>query len=264
VIRKITWLTLLLTSISSYAQEKEFEVYFDFDISEANNNSLKKIDTWIFENPQAVLSKIYGYCDAVGTDEYNDSLSIKRAKYVKKLTEKHNLKVSENFELKGFGENFKQSNIQGENRKVIVFYTIEKEEVAKPKLAESQMAIEIRKLEVGERLKLKNLNFYDQSGVIVPQSKPILQELLQVMKDNPKLKIEIQGHICCQLKTDIDDIARVRAQAIYYFLINNGIEKSRLNYKSFGSTAPIYKIPEKNEFEKNENRRVEIMILENI
>ena len=125
------------------------------------------------------------------------------------------------------------------------------------------MATDIKKLKIGDKVKLKNPNFYDQSGVIVPSTKPVFQELLQVMKDNPKLKIEIQGHICCQTDSDLDDIANVRARAIYRLLIENGIVENRLRYKSFGSLSPIFPIPEKNEFEKNENRRVEIMILEN-
>jgi flagellar motor protein MotB len=36
-----------------------------------------------------------------------------------------------------------------------------------------------------------------------------------------------------------------------------------MSYKGFGTTRPIYPIPEKNEIEANENRRVEIMIVEN-
>ena len=43
----------------------------------------------------------------------------------------------------------------------------------------------------------------------------------------------------------------------------NDIDDERLMYKSFGSTQPLHKIPEKNEKERNENRRVEILILEN-
>jgi flagellar motor protein MotB len=34
-------------------------------------------------------------------------------------------------------------------------------------------------------------------------------------------------------------------------------------FKGFGVTKPIHKIPEKNEVEADENRRVEILILEN-
>jgi outer membrane protein OmpA-like peptidoglycan-associated protein len=116
---------------------------------------------------------------------------------------------------------------------------------------------------VGDKLIMKNLYFYDRSGIFVPESLPVMEELLEFMNAHPKVKIEIQGHICCQLGEDPEDIALVRAIAVHNFLVANDIDDTRLQYKSFGSTQPIHKIPEKNERERNENRRVEILILEN-
>ncbi len=119
---------------------------------------------------------------------------------------------------------------------------------------------------VGDKLILKNLYFYNHSGDFVSESYPVLKELLKIMQDNPKLKIELQAHICCQSIEDADkiiDIGLVRSKAVYEYLRTNKIESSRLNYKSFKSTQPIFSIPEKNEEERNANRRVEIQILEN-
>ena len=116
---------------------------------------------------------------------------------------------------------------------------------------------------VGDKLVMNNLYFYDRSGIFVPESLPVMEELLQFMVTHPKVKIEIQGHICCQLGEDPEDIALVRAIAVHNYLVANDIDDTRLQYKSFGSTQPIHKIPEKNEKERNENRRVEILILEN-
>ena len=90
-----------------------------------------------------------------------------------------------------------------------------------------------------------------------------MEGLLEFMVSHPKVKIEIQGHICCQLGEDPEDIALIRAIAVHNYLVANDIDDERLNFKSFGSTNPIHQIPEKNEVERNENRRVEILILEN-
>jgi flagellar motor protein MotB len=90
-----------------------------------------------------------------------------------------------------------------------------------------------------------------------------MYELLCVLEDHPNLKIQIQGHICCQLVSDFEDISTLRARAVYTFLIQNKINRKRLSYKGFGITRPIHPIPEKSEQEANENRRVEILILEN-
>jgi outer membrane protein OmpA-like peptidoglycan-associated protein len=114
----------------------------------------------------------------------------------------------------------------------------------------------------GDKLKLKNLNFENNSDVVLPSSRPVLNELLKIMQENPGLKIDIQGHICCE-PVDVTYVSRIRALAVYNFLIKNGIDKSRLSYQSFGSSRPIYPLPEKTEEEKTANRRVEIEILEN-
>ncbi|MGG7034269.1 MAG: OmpA family protein [Flavobacterium sp.] len=114
----------------------------------------------------------------------------------------------------------------------------------------------------GDKLKVKNLNFVINTFAIVAESRPKLYELLYVLKNNPNLKIEIQGHLCCN-PVDKVDLSTQRAKAICNFLTSQGIERSRLSYKGFGSTMPIYPLPEKSEKERAENRRVEILIIDN-
>lgn len=114
---------------------------------------------------------------------------------------------------------------------------------------------------VGDKIRLENLNFIGGSDKLLPESAPVLEELLQVMTDNPKLKIQIQGHVCCYIK-DPSDISRKRAKAIYKYLIENGIKRRRLSFKSFEGKKPLFSIPEDTEEEKAANRRVEIEIIE--
>lgn len=114
----------------------------------------------------------------------------------------------------------------------------------------------------GEKLKIENLNFVINTFAVVNESRPKLYELLYVLKNNPQLKIEIQGHLCCN-PVDKIDLSTQRAKAICNFLTSQGIERSRLSYKGFGSTMPIYPLPEKSEIERAANRRVEILIIEN-
>ncbi len=256
----ITTTFLLLFSVFLYSQEQQFQVFFDFDISETNTASTDKLQQWIQNNPTAVVEKVYGYCDSVGSLEYNDVLSLKRANYVLEKLKGNNINISDKAEVKGYGERFSQTGIASANRKTVVYYTIpikKEEQVVKESLTD-----QAKNLKTGDKLTLKNLNFYNRSGVIVPSSEPILKELLSIMVERPDLKIEIQGHICCQLGTDLENIATIRARAIYNYLLENGISKNRLQYKGFGSSRPIHKIPEKNEQERDENRRVEIVILE--
>jgi flagellar motor protein MotB len=65
------------------------------------------------------------------------------------------------------------------------------------------------------------------------------------------------------MPVDRTDLSTQRAKAIYNFLLNHDIQKDRLSYKGFGSSQPIFALPEKDEQERAANRRVEILIVEN-
>ena len=246
------------------AQEK-LEVFFDFNKSEINPAAQIKLLDWIVQSKDIEVQKIYGFCDWKGTNVYNDTLSIKRVQSVYDCLKQRKIPINDDYESKGFGEDFDQSKVQAENRKVTIIYDKIKVEV--PKTEEAILLEELNQklktAKVGDLIRLKNLNFYNYSAKLLPKSKPILYELLCVMNDNPKLKIEIQGHICCQTVADKYDVSSARARAIYVYLIQNKINRKRISFKGFGITKPIHPIPEKNEEEANENRRVEILILEN-
>lgn len=245
--------------------KKKKIIFFDFDEFTLNQTALQELQSWLSENKAIEVSKIYGYCDWKGTNTYNDSLSIKRVQAVFDFLKEHNITVKPNYEIRGYGEDFQQSKIQSENRKVILVYEIKKEDPIAANLDDESipLKVKIRSSKVGDVIKLKNLNFYNMTPRVLPKSKPILYELLCALEENPNLKIEIQGHICCQLSGDINGLSVTRARAIYNYLILQKINKKRLSYKGFGVTKPIHPIPEKSEFEQEENRRVELLILEN-
>ncbi len=242
------------------AQQK-VDVYFDFDKFELSDIATKKLDNFLAENPSAEVLKIYGYADWKGENKYNDTLSNRRVSTVEQYL-RGKIEIRPDFITKGFGEDFEQFKKQALNRKVSVIYQQknEKPEVMKPSLSE-QVAIS----KTGDLIKLENINFYNMSGRILPRSLPTLTDLLCVMEENPKLKIEIQGHICCQTKdqNDLTYISTLRARTIYNYLISKRINRNRLSFKGYGVTRPLHPIPEKNDLEQEENRRVEILILEN-
>ncbi|UOK42343.1 MULTISPECIES: OmpA family protein [Flavobacterium] len=250
--KKYVFLLLIGFITKTFSQEK-FSVYFDFDIYEVNQDSNQKLGDWMLKNKNAEILKIYGYCDSLGSHDYNDKLALHRANFVLNALRSNGMLLTDKLEVKGFGKRFEQSKIQADNRRVDIYF----------QLKEEKLSSKITQMRVGDKLRLKNLNFYNRSGVVLPRSEPVLAELLEIMKQNPKLKIEIQGHICCQPEGDVEDISTLRCKTVYNYLIENGIEKNRLSYKGFGSTRPLYPIPERNEFEKDENRRVEIQIIEN-
>ena len=246
-------LFLLLFVTICFSQNKQ-SFYFDFNQSTFNSHQQNDFQTWLNENPSIEILKIEGFCDFVGTNSYNKNLASKRINYVLKKCNSLNLDAKK-IQIKSYGEDFEQDSIQDVNRRVDVYY-----------ISNQDLDAFVSKNSKGKKIALKNLNFYNNSGEVLPESKPVLEELLKMMNKYPKLKIEIQGHICCQSLIEaekIADIAQTRALAVYVFLINNGIHENRLSYKSFKSKNPIYPIPEQNEEQRIANRRVEILIVEN-
>lgn len=256
---KMKLLAILFMAFGVAGAQEKFTTYFDFDIDEANDYSLEKLSYWIKNNPDAEVTGIHAFADTTGHPAYNIDLSERRANFVLQQLHNNNITIAGNIELKAFGENLSKTH-DAKERKAIIYYSKKQNITAGPPEPQNLYS-KISSAKVGDKLKLPNLNFYNYSDVVLPQSEKTLWQLLDVMRAYPELRIEIQGHICCQA-AETDEISLKRAQAVYNFLIRGGVDKSRLSYRSFASMHPIYPLPEKNEAERIANRRVEIEILE--
>ncbi len=253
-------LLLALFPLQIAAQEK-LEIYFDFDKHDLNDSAIRKINSWIASEKTYEVLKIYGFCDWKGSDDYNDSLSVKRVHSVYNYLLDNNIDIREDYELRGFGEKFEQSKNQGENRKVMIVYDLKEEPKPEPTDPSRVLQEKIFKSKNGDIIRLDDIHFFNMTPRILPRSKNALADLLCVLQENPSIKIEIQGHICCQ-QEDKMGLSTMRAKAIYNYLVSRKINRKRLTYKGYGVSRPLYPIPEKNEFEQIENRRVEIMVVE--
>ncbi|MDD4603121.1 MAG: OmpA family protein [Bacteroidales bacterium] len=122
--------------------------------------------------------------------------------------------------------------------------------------------IYLKPMKVGEAVILKNI-FFDTDQFTLKETSLIeLHKLLELLKNNPKLKIEISGH------TDIIgtmghnlELSKNRAKTVYDYLILNGIVKDRLSFEGYGSNNPV----DSNETEagRANNRRTEFKIISN-
>lgn len=259
------FLILLLIPFSIEAQN-QMKVFFDFNLDVINDSSKIHLDHWITENNEVEVQKIYGFSDEVGNEDYNAKLSQKRANFVYKTLKDRNIKFSNSLEIKAFGKNFKLSKNQDQNRKAIIYFDKPAENPVSKILQTSiiykkLLVIQVQEANVGDILNLENLNFYLDSNTFLPNATPMLSQLLYAMKRNEKTKIEIQGHNCC-MPFDVQNLSAKRAKAVFKFLKRNGIKKNRISYKGYGSTVPLFPIPEKTEEERVANRRIDIRILE--
>lgn len=287
--KNLSLLLFFFIQFISSAQE-QFAVYFDTDKFDLTKIEKNNFDDWIALHSKDRIVAINGYTDEDGSNAYNDTLAKKRVRYIFDII-KDKVSIREDFQSRSFGENFKQSKNKAENRKVTIYYIEEKNlayeneilGIEKPKpeiidLVDDIVIIEdviaknisleekIINAKIGTTVKIENINFYLNQKKFMNDSFPILNELLVVMQKQPNLVIEVQGHVCCNPNEDDKisvKLSHSRAKVIKQFLVDNGINKNRISYKGYGSSQPIYKIPEKTYLEAIANRRVEIMILEN-
>ena len=79
--------------------------------------------------------------------------------------------------------------------------------------------------------------------------------------NNPALKIDIYGHTDNFGDEEYNyKLSEKRALAVYDYLVDKGIDPSRLSCKGFGSDVPI--AGNESEDERGKNRRVEFKIRE--
>ncbi len=102
------------------------------------------------------------------------------------------------------------------------------------------LAIELQPIEIGAKMNLYNVYYKTDSYTILPASEPELQKLLTFLKQNPDLKVEIQGHTDNTGQADKNQaLSEKRAQSVVQFLVERGISSERLQAKGFGEQLPV-------------------------
>ncbi|MBP7076389.1 MAG: OmpA family protein [Bacteroidales bacterium] len=120
--------------------------------------------------------------------------------------------------------------------------------------------VKLSKIPAGQAIVLENILFEKSSAVLLPESYTELNKLLQFMNDDSEIRIEIAGHT----SSDGDDaynmkLSQDRANSVATYLINKGIDKTRIVAKGYGETMPVAS----NDTEEGRrlNRRVEFKIV---
>ncbi len=276
-----------------FGQTEKVKVYFELEKDELTTVAKKELNEFLALKYLSVL-EIVGFSDSTGSEGLNLQLSKNRAKSVESYLLKNGLDSSKVAKVIGEGETTTHSELKF-NRVVIINYVIiepvkDIEDLVDPGPDRSRNSIvdlnkkeeidhlsvtrdgdldqsTIESLKVGEILNLGGIEFQPGRHILTKRSYKPLDKLIDILKDNPDLKIEIQGHICCQAQQDGLDkdtgtmnLSENRAKTVYTELIKAGIDRNRLTYKGYG---PFRKLAaEIDDNSRQRNRRVSIQVLE--
>lgn len=134
------------------------------------------------------------------------------------------------------------------------------EEVSKKSDADSEEEISGKKEIPSTRHlpQIPNILFATEGARLSNNASKILNQVIEVMRANPQVKLLLRGHTDKRGKAEFNErLSQRRAQAVAQFLIDQGIDSSRIRVEGMGGTQPVAFADDPDAWRKN--RRVEIL-----
>lgn len=135
--------------------------------------------------------------------------------------------------------------------------------VQRPRLAVRPVATDtlpdLRALSRGAAVTLPNLYFTQSTAVLLPTSRPTLNALAGMLRQQPTMRLEVAGHT-----DNVGDAAlnlrlsEQRARVVRQYLIQQGIDSARLVAHGYGGTRPV--ADNRDPQQRPRNRRVEVVV----
>jgi OmpA-OmpF porin, OOP family len=212
----------------------ELRVEFDFDKSDIKpvyHDEIKKAADFLNEHPKA-HGTIVGYTDAVGTDEYNTKLGMRRAEAVKKYLEDNFGIAPERLKTESMGKaqpvstNLTEAG-RAENRRAVRVFCSEGAEIAPPYKKEVCLGLKVE--------------FESGKSEVRPQFKDEIKRVADYMKEHPDMTGTIEGYTDSVGSDQYNmKLSVKRAEAVKKYMVDEfGISKDRLKTKGMGKTRPI-------------------------
>jgi peptidoglycan-associated lipoprotein len=125
----------------------------------------------------------------------------------------------------------------------------------------------LNKIELNKVFVLENIYYDFNKYDIRPDAAKELDKLLQLLSDNPELKIELSSHTDSVDTEDYNQyLSQKRAESAVNYLITKGISESRLIAKGYGESKPIARNTNPNGTDnpagRQKNRRTEFKVVE--
>lgn len=105
---------------------------------------------------------------------------------------------------------------------------------------------------------MQNEHFATGKADLTPDSEATLAKAAQAMKDNPDWTIRVEGFTDSTGKKEANlKLSQDGAQAVANWLIDHGVDRSRVTAKGYGEDRPV--TSNKTEADRGKNRRVELV-----
>lgn len=120
--------------------------------------------------------------------------------------------------------------------------------------------IVLQPIEIGVTVRLKNIYFDFDKTTLKNESFPELNKVVDFLKQNPSVEIEISGHTDSKGSDDYNlTLSQGRSEAVVAYIISQGIDSYRLTAHGYGESKPI----DTNDSDagRANNRRVEFTVL---
>ena len=234
-----------------YCTNLEIEFEIDQDaVQRADVEKLRAVGAFMNKYPN-VSGTIEGRADEVGSTEYNQQLSERRANNVLRYLE-DNLHVAHSrLSAVGYGETSPKGNNQTEegkrqNRRVdgVISCATDVQGLTQvtPRLTTSAV-----------------IHFGANKTAVAPENHDELAKVAAFLKENPSVTATVEGHTDNTSPRNAKKISTQRAQNVVKYLVDNfGVPASQLNAEGFGNSRRV--AYDTTAERRQQNRRVNIVL----
>jgi len=111
---------------------------------------------------------------------------------------------------------------------------------------------------IKQRIVMRGVNFAFNSAELEPAAGPVLDQAAALLMSNPAVVVSVQGYTDAIGSDEYNQALSVRrAESVYRYLVNRGVDPERLRVEGFGKTNPV--ASNDTETGRAQNRRVELV-----